>query len=245
MNERELILNRVRKALDRIPKPPARLPAYMGPSLSLIEEEAELIRVFRKEAESQGVNVHQASRNEEVTTLLARILEDLIIKTVILWSDITREFPGILEALDRIGTRDLTPTLNRPEHVPLRKDFVKSASLADAGITGADFALADTGSLVLLTSQGKNRSTSLLPPVHLALLPSSRIIPHAQALFARLSEAPGAGPERESAVTLITGTSKTADIELTLVRGVHGPREVHVIIYPDTFPGGPKTGPLD
>jgi L-lactate dehydrogenase complex protein LldG len=98
------------------------------------------------------------------------------------------------------------------------------------GVTGSDFALADSGTLVLLSSPGQGRSASLLPPVHVAILPASRILPDLPALLTTLPRTPADALKRGSVVTLVTGTSKTADIELTLVRGVHGPGELHVIL---------------
>lgn len=97
---------------------------------------------------------------------------------------------------------------------------------ADAGITSADFALADTGTLVMLSSREEARMISLLPPVHLAVVPRDRIL---SGLDELLMKAP-LPAEGTSAMVLITGTSRTGDIEQILVRGVHGPGEVHIIV---------------
>jgi len=110
-----------------------------------------------------------------------------------------------------------------------RQAFRRACADADVGITGADFALADTGTLVVLARSGAPRTTSLLPPVHVALLPAERILPNLSILVQRLrSEVwPGGLP---SAVTLITGPSRTGDIEQTLSIGVHGPGEVWAVV---------------
>jgi L-lactate utilization protein LutC len=94
------------------------------------------------------------------------------------------------------------------------------------GITSADYALADTGSLVMLPGKGETRLISLLPPVHLAIVPQERILTGLDEL---LSVVPLPAEER-SAMVLITGPSRTGDIEQILVRGVHGPGEIHVIV---------------
>jgi L-lactate dehydrogenase complex protein LldG len=100
---------------------------------------------------------------------------------------------------------------------------------AEFGITGADYALADTGSLAVFASPEEARLISLLPPVHIALLPISRLLTGLDEL---LSLVPNPA-ERSSALILITGPSRTADIEQILVRGVHGPGEIHVIVMDD------------
>ena len=99
-------------------------------------------------------------------------------------------------------------------------------STAGFGITSADFALADTGSLVFLSKSGESRLISLLPPRHLAIIEESKILPDIAGLFARLP-CPAA---ESSSMVIVTGPSRTADIEMRLVRGVHGPGEVTVIV---------------
>lgn len=102
----------------------------------------------------------------------------------------------------------------------------QACSEAAVGITSADYALADTGTLVLLASRAEARLISLLPPVHLAVVPRSRILTGLDEL---LSLEPLLVASRSSAV-FITGPSRTGDIEQFLVRGVHGPGEIHVAI---------------
>ena len=97
----------------------------------------------------------------------------------------------------------------------------------DAGLTSADAAIAETGSLLLDARAERHRLLSLVPPVHIALVPASRLV-------GSLGDAFGAGGDGPGpAWTLITGPSRTADIELTLVVGVHGPRALHVVVLTD------------
>jgi L-lactate utilization protein LutC len=94
------------------------------------------------------------------------------------------------------------------------------------GITSADYALADTGTLVLLSSPEEARMISLLPPVHIAIVPQERVLTGLDELLTILPD-PAA---QSSSMVLITGPSRTADIEQILVRGVHGPGEIHVVV---------------
>ena len=100
---------------------------------------------------------------------------------------------------------------------------------ADIGITGVWSAIAETGSLVCATGRQAWRSVSLIPPLHLAIVRAEQIVPDLLDLFGRLD--PAALPAH---LTLITGPSKTADIEGILVTGVHGPGQVLVCVVHDT-----------
>jgi L-lactate dehydrogenase complex protein LldG len=95
---------------------------------------------------------------------------------------------------------------------------------ADLGITGVDYLIAETGSLALFSRPEQPRSLSLLPPVHVAIAERSQLLPD---LFDLFAITPG---ELPSCLSLITGPSKTGDIELRLVTGVHGPGEIHVVL---------------
>ena len=107
-----------------------------------------------------------------------------------------------------------------------REELRRLCATADFGITSADFALADTGTLVMLSSPQEARMVSLLPPVHIAVVPRERILTGLDELFTLLPDPSSA----TSSMVLITGPSRTADIEQILVRGVHGPGEIHVVI---------------
>jgi L-lactate dehydrogenase complex protein LldG len=97
---------------------------------------------------------------------------------------------------------------------------------ADFGITSADYALADTGTLVMLASPREARLISLLPPAHIAVIPKERILTGLDELFTLLPDPAAAS----SSMVLITGPSRTADIEQILVRGVHGPGHISVVV---------------
>jgi L-lactate dehydrogenase complex protein LldG len=107
------------------------------------------------------------------------------------------------------------------------RDALRDAcAAADIGITSADYALAETGTLVMLSSRKEARLVSLLPPVHVAVVPRSRILANLDELLSLLPKP----AEQTSSMVLITGPSRTADIEQILVRGVHGPGEIYAVI---------------
>jgi L-lactate utilization protein LutC len=107
-----------------------------------------------------------------------------------------------------------------------REQLRAACASAGVGITSADYVLADTGTLVMLSSPQEARLISLLPPVHLAIFPSRHIVTGLDELLSLLPNP----AEQTSSMVLITGPSRTADIEQILVRGVHGPGEIHAVI---------------
>lgn len=131
--------------------------------------------------------------------------------------------PDVVSRLEARGAARLDDVVGRDRAA--RDDAYRRLDGAIVGITGAHAALADTGSVVLVHGEGRPRLASLLPPVHVALVPAHRLRATLGALWAEEPEM-----LRQSAnVVLVTGPSRTADIEMTLTRGVHGPRIVHVV----------------
>jgi L-lactate dehydrogenase complex protein LldG len=108
-----------------------------------------------------------------------------------------------------------------------RKALRASAAGADVGLTEADYGIAESGTLALLHRPGQGRAISLLPPVHVAVLRTGDLHPDLGALFERLES-----DERHpaSALTFITGPSRTGDIEFVITKGVHGPGALHVVL---------------
>jgi iron-sulfur cluster protein len=110
----------------------------------------------------------------------------------------------------------------------LREAFIK----ADIGITGVNVAIAETGGILLVENEGNGRLTSTLPPVHIACMGIEKIVPTMEDAFKvlQLLSKSGTGQIQTSYVNIITGTSRSADIEMTITPGVHGPKELHVIL---------------
>lgn len=114
------------------------------------------------------------------------------------------------------------------ESVVLGSDSREKQAQAEIGVTGCDAAIAETGSLVLVPGPGKPRTASLLPFVHIALVERSRLYGTMGDFFAGESAVIHTTPH----VNIVTGPSRTADIELNLTLGVHGPGKVIVILGP-------------
>jgi L-lactate dehydrogenase complex protein LldG len=146
-------------------------------------------------------------------------------------NSLCRDYPS--EAVARedrpwLKKLDLGVPVYKPEEEPPGNAPWKPLRDIAVGITGVDYALAETGTLVLASGNSRGRGLSLAPRHHIALLPRARILPSLDQFLDRYSE----GEEflsQGSAVTFISGASRTADIELNLVLGAHGPKELSVI----------------
>ncbi len=104
----------------------------------------------------------------------------------------------------------------------------EAAFAADVGVSGVDYLVAETGSVVVRSGPGQPRWLSLLPPVHVAVAERGQFVPDLFDLFERTPD--GERPRLPASLSLITGPSKTGDIELRLVTGVHGPGQVYVVL---------------
>ncbi len=99
---------------------------------------------------------------------------------------------------------------------------------ADAGISVAQIGIAETGTLVLIGNEEKHRCVSLVPPIHIALLSKEDIVPTLGHALRRLRD--NQDKTLSPVVSFITGPSRTADIELQLVLGVHGPKSLRLVL---------------
>jgi L-lactate dehydrogenase complex protein LldG len=113
----------------------------------------------------------------------------------------------------------------QPLH-PTGATWREEAAVAGMGVTSAALAVAATGSLLLVPDADAPRVASLLPPVHLAVVPVDRLVPGLEDAMAGVAEA----ARSSSSAVLVTGPSRTSDIEMTTVYGVHGPRTLRVLL---------------
>lgn len=150
----------------------------------------------------------------------------------------------LIDALDMaplLSAQEVTyfTAIQTSEALEITEDvaFRRRLSTAFVGITTADYCLADTATLVLKTRPARARAVSLLPTIHVVVIELAQVIRNLEELFVLLktgSNKPSYG--LENCLTLITGPSKTADIELTMVHGAHGPRDLYLyIIAPELF----------
>ena len=193
-----------------------------GPGLQTWAPERLLERFVRMSEEVEAP-VSVVSSVEEARARLSEILRAEGARSVVVSPGAAREPWAVVPSVEADGRR----AIQRHADAPAREDLLA----ADAGVTVAAFALADTGTLALVASPDNHRLDSLVPLVHIALLRADTLVADLAAAFARL--AAGRTFHDHSAVVLVRGPSRTADIELTLTVGVHGPGRVHVILVTD------------
>lgn len=112
----------------------------------------------------------------------------------------------------------------------LEGPVISPDGIPEVGVGEADYAIAETGTLVEIGWGRERHLLSLLPPVHIALLAEDRILPDLDAFFTVLPPLLCQGPRPR--IVFITGPSRSADIEKLLILGAHGPRELIVVVYP-------------
>jgi L-lactate dehydrogenase complex protein LldG len=206
---RDIILSRIRSALGR--SPGQRVPAIPRALKLPMGDREERVCLFIQTFEKLGGKAHRASDKAEAHRILVGLLEN---RSAVASNAAFLNECGIAQIPNlRSGIFD--------------RDVLRAACAeVDVGVTSADYLLADTGTLVMLASRSEARLISLLPPIHIAVAPAGRILAHLDELLTIL---PGPA-EQTSSMVLITGPSRTADIEQILVRGVHGPGEIHAIL---------------
>ncbi len=212
---REEILRRLRRSSP--PFPAASPEDKPTQPVTRATSGEDWVQRFITEAERVRATVYRTADDDQARAALRELLIRLGARRATTWDQAHMPLPGVIALLHALGIQRV------------QGDNALVAT-AEVGITGADWALATTGTLVLHAGHGKPRMASLLPPYHIAVLRAERILPRLEDYIA-LQRAAGLRDLRESSnITLITGSSRTSDIELQPVHGVHGPLELHVIV---------------
>lgn len=175
---------------------------------------------FLQELEALGGHGKRASSPDEAREYVVALAKERGAKLLLRWDVEELEDLGVDEPLGEAGV----------EVVLWREleDFREVAARADVGLSTADWAIAETGSLVLTSGPGKGRSVTLLPPTYVAVLPADRVLRTvAEAVEKYAEDGPGGLPAN---VVFHTGPSRSGDIEMEIFVGMHGPGDVHVVL---------------
>jgi L-lactate dehydrogenase complex protein LldG len=194
----------------------------------LAERWRDTLARFTREFERVGGVFHRVDDAAAVVPAIARLAEERGMRRAVSWHAATLGLeiaapPAEVEGAERARLRAI-------------------AAAADFGVTGVDLAIAETGTMVVISGAGRPRAASLLPGCHVAVFDRDVLVESlAQAGLALEAWHDGPAPaDRGASINFVTGPSRTADIELTLTRGVHGPRDVHAIFVEQGL--GPRRG---
>lgn len=214
IDARQAILDRIRGGLRKALLPDAEDTA---PAIVLPGNSGGVER-FASELEKLSGMVLREDTLQSACERVAALLRQRGMHQALAWESLVERVPTLRQALGEAGIEIVTQgSLEDLAQVPL-------------GITSAQAAIADSGTLVLQNTPGQPAFVSLLPPVHVALLRAGDIHPNLQEYLDSLPDLKGQVMASNNLV-FITGPSRTADIELTITLGVHGPGEVIVVIW--------------
>jgi L-lactate utilization protein LutC len=238
MSTREDMLGRIRRALAHpdSASTPSDLSSWpeLGEVMPVIGPEDLVVR-FEDELTKVGGSTHSVRTRSEISDLLLTLLEGRRAEGAVLSRNPLLSRLRLAELLNELQAPAWTPPGAEendaaPEHA---REFREHCFSAAVGVTGVDFALAETGSLVLTSHTEGSQLASLAPPVHIAFYLQSQVKGTLEEVLQGLS---ASGSDRASgrSIVFVTGTSRTADIEQILIRGVHGPREVHAVLVEES-----------
>ncbi len=172
----------------------------------------------------------KVTKLENLPNVLKEVIDELGGKSIVNWKDPRFEEYNLIDIFEEFSNEE-----GNEFHVwdpAMFEENMKIAERANIGITFSDMTLAESGTVVLLSDKGKGRSVSLLPATHVAIIPKSSIVPRMSQVATKLHEMAQEG-NVPSCVNFISGPSNSADIELNLVVGVHGPIKATYIIVED------------
>lgn len=230
----------VREALGRSVGPPAVAYAPLSDDLPALAAQADAVRKriagerpalldqLAATATLRGWNVARRSGSEDALDYVVSLARRLGVTSAARSEQAVFNTVPVDGALAGAGTMCWPAVYEGAEsRAAVRRRLAESGM----GITGADYAIAETGSVIVLPRRGLSRLVSVVPPVHVAIVRPADILGTLDDLFAlRRLEYHRNGGDMGSYLNFITGPSRTADIEQTIVVGVHGPREVHLVL---------------
>ncbi|MBI4336627.1 MAG: LUD domain-containing protein [Chloroflexi bacterium] len=245
MSSREEFLQRVRQSLryptrehgGDLPATPIPPP----PALKDWQREAELVRQrcaanrealllkLEEMAAKMSWHVVRAGNPDGAARAVADLAAKLGATSVVVTQHPVFGRVAVDSTLRQRGIR-VVPTVTGIEGAPSSREELRQATWqAGLGVTGVDYMIAETATAVMLPRRGVSRLASLAPPVHVAVVEPEQVVETLDDFLALRKAESLSGADPRGYLNLISGPSRTGDIEQTIVVGAHGPREVHLI----------------
>jgi len=226
MADLQAIVARVKDALASGTAPTNHsAAASASPAAAIVStgNRAELVSSFGRELQAVGGRMIGPVAPAEVAARIVDIARERAAKLVAVGQGLASDMNAIAQALQASGVAIVrTGRVDSTTRGAMREQLAH----ADAGVAEADYAIASTGTLAVLSDEGRPSALTLLPPNSIVIVRIDRMVPDLAAAMAAF------GPAALEAhrMTLITGPSRTADIEKRIVMGVHGPKSLDVIV---------------
>jgi L-lactate utilization protein LutC len=251
VSSQEAFLSRVRRALRKESVPAAvRLPllppgddlqaARANLQTRLRQQRPGLVAQLQRELTAAGGVMSHLASVAEATRYITQVVQEKQVSLMVRWPsallrslevEATLQAAGMSVQVVEAAVDTPTDTSTPGAQGGRRQELRNLLAQADVGLSGLDYVIAETGTLVLSARPGQMRGVSLLPPLHIAVGRTEQIVATlADCLLLLQAEGTDVQHHVTSCVSFITGPSRTGDIELTLTVGVHGPRELHLVL---------------
>ena len=210
-----------------------KLHAYLNKSKS---EKKDLLKLYIEQAEDAHIKVSLQKNIEEAALSIRQLVKTTEPewgdkKSVIAWHHTLIDALRLEDALKNDPVNFyVTKGSNTPEE--LERNTIRDRLIQSyIGITSADFCVAQTATLVMRTRPNQPRAVSLVPSIHIAVISADQIVKDLKELYFRLKwDKKELESGLSNCMTFISGPSKTADIELQMVFGAHGPKQLYVYV---------------
>lgn len=246
MSERDDFLANIRGALGRsapLEAPVSEAPHSAGPPeeldrrvemvRELISRDADnLMSILARVAQTSGWNVTRVPDAQAAGDYILEVAREVEAQSMVYSLHQVALSALRLDALSEAGVQAEPVALGHESEERDAEDQARLRTVmeaSDIGVTGVDYAISETGTCVIIPRAGVSRLVSLLPPVHIALVEKGQVLPSLDELFT-LRRDDFLNGNLGSYMNLITGPSRSADIEYKLITGVHGPGEVHMVL---------------
>lgn len=230
---REPFLNQLAAKLGRERKKDVQKPVWkQAPQYDVLKDatQDQLVEVLKKHCEVIHTQFIE-TKAEGLLQVIEEVFTQYEVNRVVTWNDPRHEEFALLNHL-----QTKWPGEGKAVHIwdpSLMEKNIEAAEKADVGITYSDITLAESGTVVLFSSENKGRTVSLLPKTYIAIIPKSTLVPRMTQATAMIQKQVEEGKNIASCIDFITGPSNSADIELNLIVGVHGPIKATYIVVED------------
>ncbi|MCV9885416.1 LutC/YkgG family protein [Metabacillus halosaccharovorans] len=233
ITNRDSFLNTVAEKLGRERVKKVTKPLWMTtPQYDVLKDATpdELVQVLKKHCEVIHTQFIETD-SKELPQKIREVITQYEVGSVVTWKDKRHKEFGLEEGLlHQLPEEDIDVHIWDPA---LKEKNREAAEKADVGITFSDITLAESGTVVLFSSENKGRSVSLLPKTYIAIVPKSTLVPRMTQATSYINKQVQEGEKIASCIDFITGPSNSADIELNLIVGVHGPIKATYILVED------------